>query len=135
MDGELFLLSVSSSLTLSPKLSEAYLLRSREEDSSIGWNGFHFWIVDAAGQVLSEFGPEFSCDCEYGLPVIYELRDGTLFKYSGRSNDAYSDALCQWKAEVVCHVWRKLDPAEPTTRAVFAALRLHEGPPADPPSV
>lgn len=121
--GDLFELKSSAFPTLHEVTGEQYLLRSRQIDSGPEPSGHRFWILDGNGRVLQAYAPEFYCDCEYGLPVVYEMKDGTLFKYSGRSNDAWTDALCEWQAEVVCVAWKQLDQSDSPARQLLEILR------------
>ncbi len=109
--GDLYLLESSRDGT--------YLLRSTERESGGNHHGHRFWILDDEGKVVAEYAPEFYCDCEVGYPVIYDLRDGTLFRLSGRDNDASTRALTRWnEIEIVCHVAWQLGPDDREWRAL-----------------
>jgi len=123
--GELFQLKSTSYATLHQVTGRQYLLTNATGDGQPASRANRFWILDSNGEVLREFAPEFHCDCEYGLPIEYEMKDGTLFKYSGRSNDAWTEALCEWQAEIVCVAWKKVDRDDPEAAGVFAALNHH----------
>ncbi len=57
--------------------------------------------------------PSFDCDCEYSFHTVYELRDGTLFRFFGNDNDMSTGQLRKWSAEVVCHVSHELAHDDP----------------------
>jgi hypothetical protein len=86
-----------------------YLLKSKNLENLNGRKSHRFWLLDENGTTLEQYSPKFDCDCEYGIYTIFELRDGTLFEYFGRENDAHTHALCRWKARVMLNVWREVE--------------------------
>lgn len=99
-----------------------YLLKSREPIEILGVRGHRFWRLDAGGKVLAEYGPDFACDCEYSFTTVYEMREGTLFRFDGKDNDLSSTRLRLWKAEVVCDASRELPEGDPDRARILAAL-------------
>ncbi len=100
-----------------------YLLKSREADDVLGVRGHRFWRLDAGGKVLAEYGPDFSCDCEYSFVTVYEMREGTLLKFEGKDDDTSSTRLRNWKAEVVCDATREIPRDDPEAEKILHALR------------
>ncbi len=86
----------------------SFLLMSSSVDENLGIKGHRFWLLDDDANVIDELGPKFDCDCEYSFHTVYEMRDGTLFKYFGKENDCSSDSLRHWKVTTVCQVEREL---------------------------
>jgi len=113
--GSLYLLTTTD-------LSPRFLLVSAEAGETLGVRGHRFWLLDADGNVLAEYGPKFECDCEYSFHTVYEMRDGTLFRYTGKDNDMVTERLRHWKAEVVCHASRVLTRHDPEAAEVFHVL-------------
>ncbi len=103
-----------------------FLLMSDSVANHLGVRGHRFWFLDAEANVLDEFGPKFDCDCEYSFHTVYEMRDGTLFKYFGKENDCSSDSLRHWKVETVCQVERQFSPDDPEAVSLFAKLTEEE---------
>ena len=80
-------------------------------------NGHEFWQFDHEGKVLNYLRPRFDCDCEYGLRTEYELRDFTLLKFFGKTNDSRVDDSWHWTVEVILNVDRRLDVDSPEAPA------------------
>lgn len=89
---------------------------------NLGVKGRQFWLLDDEANVLDELGPRFDCDCEYSFHTVYEMRDGTLFKYFGKENDCSLKSLRHWKVETVCQVERQFSRDDPEAVSVFAKL-------------
>jgi hypothetical protein len=102
----------------------AFLIMSREPVTVLGVQGHRFWLLNEDGSVVEMLEPSFACDCEYSFHTVYELRDGTLFKFFGKDNDMSTEQLRKWSAEVVCHVSHELNcdnPGWEQLRTVFSA--------------
>lgn len=85
------------------------LVMSRAPVTHLGVQGYRFWLLNEDGSVADTLEPSFACDCEYSFHTVYELRDGTLFRFFGKDNDMSTEQLRKWSAEVVCHLLRELD--------------------------
>jgi hypothetical protein len=103
---------------------EEYLIKSKKKDNIGGSECFRFWIVDEEGHVLEEYRIRFDCDCEYGIYTEYEMKEGTLFKYFGRSNDAYTEVLTAWRADVVCIAWKEIKSEDTRYNKILSKMNL-----------
>lgn len=103
-----------------------FLLMSNSVAESLGVKGHRFWLLDADANVLDEFGPKFDSDCEYSFHIVYEMRDGTLFKYFGKENDSSSDSLRHWKVDTVCQAARQFSRDAPEAVSLFAKMTEEE---------
>src|SRR5512143_2210832 len=83
---------------------DSYLLKSSKPVSSGESSGHEFWQLDRDAQVLACWRPRYDCDCEYGLRTEYELRDFTLLKLSGKTNDSRTDDSWHWQVDVILNV-------------------------------
>ena len=72
--------------------------------------------------MLNYLRPRFDCDCEYGLRTEYELRDFTLLKFFGKTNDSRVDDSWHWTVEVILNVDRRLDVDSPEAPAFWRAV-------------
>ena len=88
----------------------------------LGVQGHRFWLLDTNAEVLDEFCPKFDSDCENSFHTVYEMRDGTLFKYFGKENDCSSVSLRHWNVETVCQVQRQLSADDPDAVRLFTKL-------------
>ena len=101
-------------------LEDFFLLRSREPEMNCQARCHRFWLLSIDGEVQKEYGPEFYSDCENGFYEEYELRDGTLFKFWGKSNDSITDSLTIWEAETVLVCLRPIEKSDPRFARVLA---------------
>jgi hypothetical protein len=101
---------------------KSFLLKSREIIYSLESSGHEFWQFDHEGKVLNYWRPRFDCDCEYGLRTEYELRDFTLLKFFGKTNDSRVDDSWHWTVEVILNVDRRLDVDSPEAPAFWRAV-------------
>lgn len=99
-----------------------FLLMSESVAEHLGVQGHRFWLLDTNAEVLDEFCPKFDSDCENSFHTVYEMRDGTLFKYFGKENDCSSVSLRHWNVETVCQVQRQLSADDPDAVRLFTKL-------------
>ena len=100
----------------------AWLVMSRDPVTIPGVRGHRFWLLDEPGRVIEELEPSFACDCEYSFHTVYELRDGTLFRFRGKENDMSTQQLRKWTAEVVCDVAHEIDRDDPRAGQIQGML-------------
>jgi hypothetical protein len=47
-----------------------------------------------------------------------------MFKYFGGSNDAYTEALTEWKAEVVCLAWKEIGSEDTSNNEILSKMNF-----------